>query len=66
MATEMGKNSPESDVTGLNLTETELTLGLPGENRNPKSGDKRGFSETADKIFEDDKSDEAKSPTEKK
>ncbi|PSR96844.1 Auxin-responsive protein [Actinidia chinensis var. chinensis] len=66
MAPEMGKKLPESDVTGQNLTETELTLGLPGENRNPKSGDKRGFSEIVDKNFEDDKSDEAKSPTAKK
>ncbi|GFZ11815.1 indole-3-acetic acid 7 [Actinidia rufa] len=66
MAPEMGKKSPGSDVTGLNLTETELTLGLPGENRNSRSGNKRGFSETVDKIFGDDKSDEAKSPTAKK
>ena len=44
----MAKNSPENDVTDLNLTETELTLGLPGGNRSQKSGTKRGFSETVD------------------
>ena len=44
----MAKNSPENDVIDLNLTETELTLGLPGRNRSQKSGTKRGFSETVD------------------
>lgn len=44
---------PESDVVGLNLKETELTLGLPGETRvatdtGVKLGTKRGFSETID------------------
>ncbi|GMQ08770.1 hypothetical protein CsSME_00052355 [Camellia sinensis var. sinensis] len=44
----MEKKSPESDVAGLNLKETELTLGLPGESRNQKSGTKRGFSKRVD------------------
>lgn len=44
---------PESDVVGLNLKETELTLGMPGETRvttdtGVKLGTKRGFSETID------------------
>ncbi|KAL7191363.1 hypothetical protein ACSBR2_023440 [Camellia fascicularis] len=74
----MAKNSPESDTTDQNFNETELTLGLPGESRNQKSGTKRGFSETVDlkvksqgKIFEDHQSEneisevEAKPSTEK-
>ncbi|CAL5373595.1 unnamed protein product [Camellia sinensis] len=74
----MAKNSPESDTTDQNFNETELTLGLPGESRNQKSGTKRGFLETVDlkvksrgKIFEDDQSEnqifevEAKPSTEK-
>ncbi|PSS17898.1 Auxin-responsive protein [Actinidia chinensis var. chinensis] len=44
----MAKKSPESNAVGLNFEETELTLGLPGESRDPKSGTKRGFSETVD------------------
>lgn len=42
--------SPGNDITagGLNFKETELTLGLPGESRLPKSGIKRGFSEITD------------------
>lgn len=42
--------SPDSDAGDLNLTETELTLGLPGDNSR-RSGDsrgrKRGFPATA-------------------
>ncbi|KAF5935879.1 hypothetical protein HYC85_027008 [Camellia sinensis] len=48
LSPEMEKKSPESDVAGLNLKETELTLGLPGESRNQKSGTKRGFSKRVD------------------
>lgn len=47
--------SPESDVTSMNLDDTELTLRLPGESRSPqllsggnKSSPKRGFIETVD------------------
>ncbi|GMP34668.1 hypothetical protein CsSME_00007442 [Camellia sinensis var. sinensis] len=65
----MAKNSTESDTTDQNFNETELTLGLPGESRNQKSGTKRGFSETVD--LNDDQSEnqisevEAKPSTEK-
>uniref|UniRef100_A0A5B7B1F5 Auxin-responsive protein n=1 Tax=Davidia involucrata TaxID=16924 RepID=A0A5B7B1F5_DAVIN len=48
MSPETTKNLPESDATCLNFKETELTLGLPGESRNQKSGAKRGFLETVD------------------
>ena len=48
MSSEIAKQSLESDSAGLNFNETELTLGLPGESRLPKSGDKRGFAETVD------------------
>ncbi|KAA8540439.1 hypothetical protein F0562_024642 [Nyssa sinensis] len=48
MSPETTKNLAESDAAGLNFKETELTLGLPGESRNQKSGTKRGFSETVD------------------
>lgn len=45
MSPEMINNWPES---GMNLKETELTLGLPGEPRVVKSCMKRVFSETVD------------------
>ncbi|OUZ99673.1 AUX/IAA protein [Macleaya cordata] len=53
---ETQKKLPESDTTGLNFKETELTLGLPGESRTlnevvgagGKISSKRGFSETVD------------------
>ncbi|GFZ04134.1 indole-3-acetic acid 7 [Actinidia rufa] len=48
MSPEMAKKSRESDAGGLNFEETELTLGLPGETRDQKTGTKRGFSETVD------------------
>nr|AVQ94630.1 Aux/IAA15b [Carya cathayensis] len=53
MSPENRKHLPESDSTGLNLKETELTLRLPGETRGDteigaKSGTKRGFSQTID------------------
>ncbi|XP_010254225.1 PREDICTED: auxin-responsive protein IAA1-like [Nelumbo nucifera] len=53
MLTETALNLPESDATGLNFKETELTLGLPGEARSQtetiaKNNSKRGFSETVD------------------
>lgn len=53
MSQENGKHMPESDAEGLNLKETELTLGLPGDTRGAieigaKSGTKRGFSQTID------------------
>lgn len=41
----MINNLPESDI---NLKETELTLGLPGEPRVAKTCIKRVFSETVD------------------
>ncbi|XAR50608.1 hypothetical protein NMG60_11004971 [Bertholletia excelsa] len=44
----MAKDSPNTTVDGLNLKETELTLGLPGEIRHRTAGKKRGFSETVD------------------
>ncbi|KAG8388315.1 hypothetical protein BUALT_Bualt02G0112800 [Buddleja alternifolia] len=47
MPMENGKNLPESEYPGG--LKTELTLGLPGgEAAAPKSGGKRGFSETVD------------------
>uniref|UniRef100_A0A5B7BQV7 Auxin-responsive protein n=1 Tax=Davidia involucrata TaxID=16924 RepID=A0A5B7BQV7_DAVIN len=52
MSPETSKNWPESDSTALNFKETELTLGLPGDSRNQKSGAKRGFSETVDLNLE--------------
>ncbi|KAM7471724.1 hypothetical protein LguiA_009907 [Lonicera macranthoides] len=50
MSPETDKSLPGNDITagGLNFKETELTLGLPGESRLPKSGIKRGFSEITD------------------
>ncbi|CAK9174653.1 unnamed protein product [Ilex paraguariensis] len=48
MSSEKPKVSPEFETSGMNLQETELTLGLPGESRTQKSGTKRGFSETVD------------------
>ncbi|XP_059643861.1 auxin-responsive protein IAA17-like [Cornus florida] len=48
MSPETTKMAPETDATGMNFKETELTLGLPGESRSQKSGAKRGFSETVD------------------
>lgn len=48
MSSETAKESLESDSVGLSFNETELTLGLPGESRLPKSGNKRGFAETVD------------------
>ncbi|KAK4590532.1 hypothetical protein RGQ29_020903 [Quercus rubra] len=53
MSPENRNYMPESDVVGLNLKETELTLGMPGETRvttdtGVKLGTKRGFSETID------------------
>lgn len=43
MSSEMFSDLPESD---MNLKETELTLGLPGEPRIAKTCMKRVFSET--------------------
>ncbi|KAM7480415.1 hypothetical protein LguiA_028628 [Lonicera macranthoides] len=48
MSLETAKQSLEFYSVGLNFNETELTLGLPGESRLPKSGNKRGFAETVD------------------
>ncbi|XP_010249884.1 PREDICTED: auxin-responsive protein IAA1 [Nelumbo nucifera] len=52
MSPETARNPPESEVTGLNFKETELTLGLPGESRTQaeivSKNSKRGFSETVD------------------
>ncbi|XP_009782640.1 auxin-responsive protein IAA17 [Nicotiana tabacum] len=36
---------PETDISGFNFKETELTLGLPGESRKQISGTKRGISD---------------------
>ena len=41
-------NLSESGESGMNLKETELTLGLPGEPRVGKACMKRVFSETVD------------------
>ncbi|KAF8389023.1 hypothetical protein HHK36_025708 [Tetracentron sinense] len=57
MSPETANRSSESDTTGLNFKETELTLGLPGDSRAPtdtggKTNTKRGYSETIDLNFE--------------
>ncbi|KAK4410575.1 Auxin-responsive protein IAA17 [Sesamum angolense] len=46
MSPEKGNDLPESEYSGC--LKTELTLGLPGGPETPKSGSKRGFSETVD------------------
>ncbi|KAK4413890.1 Auxin-responsive protein IAA14 [Sesamum alatum] len=46
MSPEKGNDLPESEYSGC--LKTELTLGLPGGLETPKSGSKRGFSETVD------------------
>ncbi|KAK9268556.1 hypothetical protein L1049_000310 [Liquidambar formosana] len=53
MSLDTMKNSPESDDTGMNFKDTELTLGLPGDARpstmtGGKSCTKRGYSDTVD------------------
>ncbi|KAL0397073.1 UNVERIFIED_CONTAM: Auxin-responsive protein IAA14 [Sesamum calycinum] len=46
MSPEKGIDLPELEYSGC--LKTELTLGLPGGPETPKSGSKRGFSETVD------------------
>lgn len=54
MSPENGRHLLESDATGLNFKETELSLRMPGETRSgaievgAKAGMKRGFSQTVD------------------
>lgn len=43
MSSERANGLPETDISGLNFSETELTLGLPGESRKQISGTKRGI-----------------------
>ncbi|XP_010463453.1 PREDICTED: auxin-responsive protein IAA9-like isoform X2 [Camelina sativa] len=42
----------EDDKASISLKATELTLGLPGSQKNNASGNKRGFSDTMDQFAE--------------